>query len=224
MKRASTFLTEADRASIEKSIREAELKTSAEIVVAVATASGRYDRAEDIAGLWVGIIALIAAYFAMPFPEDFPHWGFSILHIHWLILAATVLVGFIAGAAIATYWHDLRRLFTARAQMDEEAQSRARQVFFDSRIHHTTGGSGLLIYLSLYERRAILLADHAVLNALPDGTLDNLCRGITQGIRENRAADAICDVVRDAGDRLQHELPRAADDVDELANHVLILD
>lgn len=224
MNRASTFFSETERARIEECVQDAESKTSAEIVVAVATASGRYDRAEDIAGLWLGVIALVVAYFTMPFPDDIPDWGFSILHVRWLVFVGAVIVGFIAGAAIATHWLDLRRLFTPRTHMNEEAQLRARQVFFDSRVHYTAGASGLLIFLSLYERKTILLADHAILKALPSGMLDDLCRSITQGLRENRGADAICAAVREAGDRLQHELPRATDDADELANHVVILD
>lgn len=224
MKRANSFFTDAERDQIEACVREAESKTSAEVVVAVATASGRYDRAEDIAGLWCGLIALVIAYFALPFPQDIPDWGFSILHVRWLILAGAVLVGFIAGAALATYWLDLRRLFTPAKQMKEEAALRARQVFYDTRVHHTAGASGLLIFLSLYEHQTVLLADNAVLKALPSGMLNDLCRSITQGLKEGRGVDAICDAIREAGDRLLHELPRAENDIDELANRVVILD
>ena len=54
MIKATRLITDADRQRINAAIADAELHTSAEIVPVVASASGRYDRAEDIAGLWLG--------------------------------------------------------------------------------------------------------------------------------------------------------------------------
>ena len=62
MTRASQFFTADEKQAIEAAVTRAEARTSAEIVPAVATASGRYDRPEDIAGLWLGALCLIAAW------------------------------------------------------------------------------------------------------------------------------------------------------------------
>jgi putative membrane protein len=224
MKRASSYFSAAERQRIEETIRLAEEKTSAEIVTAVATASGRYDRSEDIVGLWVAVLAVVAVWFVYPQPAETPDWGLSIASFRLPALIAAMIVGFVAGAALATYLPVLGRPFTPRRQMIDEVDQRARQVFFDARIHHTVGGSGLLIYLSLYERLAVLLADQAVVAALPQDVLDGLCRNLTQGLHDGRGADAVCAVVQEAADRLAQVLPRAADDVDELANHVVVID
>ena len=55
----------------------------------------------------------------------------------------------------------LRRLFTPHTQMREEVLSRAREVFFDQRIHHTGGASGVLLYVSLFEHMAAVIADQS---------------------------------------------------------------
>ena len=51
MQRASELFNDEQRATIDQAVADAESKTSAEIVPVVATASGRYDRAEDIVGM-----------------------------------------------------------------------------------------------------------------------------------------------------------------------------
>ena len=60
MKPASSLFNDQARERVNQAIAQAESKTSAEVVPVVATASGRYDRPEDIVGLWLGIIALQA--------------------------------------------------------------------------------------------------------------------------------------------------------------------
>jgi putative membrane protein len=224
MKRASEFFTESERAAIESAILETEGKTSAEVVVAVGTASGRYDRAEDIVGLWLAMITLVVTYFVLPFPEEVPDWGWSLLHGRILVLVVAAVVAFFVGAMVASRWLALRRLFTPAVQMRDEASLRARQVFYDSRVHHTTGATGLLIFLSLYERQTVVLADQAVLAKIPQAMVDELCRTITEGLRDGRGAASVCEAVREAGNALAPVLPRAEGDVDELANRVVILD
>ena len=58
MKTASQVIGPDDRAKIEAAIASAETKTSAEVVVIVATRSGLYDRAEDLVGLVLGLLAV----------------------------------------------------------------------------------------------------------------------------------------------------------------------
>ena len=58
MVRASTFFPEEDKVLIEKAIADAEQATSGEIVPVVATRSGRYDRAEDLVGIILGLVVV----------------------------------------------------------------------------------------------------------------------------------------------------------------------
>ncbi len=66
MQRASDFFNGEQRKHIEKAVVEAEAKTSCEIVPVVATASGRYDRPEDMIGLWMAIFAAITVWLNIP--------------------------------------------------------------------------------------------------------------------------------------------------------------
>jgi putative membrane protein len=225
MQQASTFFSEEQRKRIESAVAEAEMKTSAEIVPAVATASGRYDRPEDIVGLWAGVVCMGVVWWFLPRggPEA-GSWGFSIAGAKLPILIIATVAGFVAGAAVATHIGWLRRLFTPRIQMLEEVHTRAHQAFFDSRCHHTEGGTGLLIYLSLFERMATVIADQTVLDKLGQSALDELCGGLTKGLRTGDPAEAVCAAIRQAGERLGEVLPPDAENPNELADSLVILD
>jgi len=225
MRRASESFTDEQARRINDAVVEAESKTSAEIVPVVATASGRYDRPEDVVGLWFALAALIGAWLLLPEARGEPgSWGGFPAAAKLVCLLAAVVVGFVAGAVAATYVGWLRRLFTPRSQMADEVAAAARQAFFDGRLHYTAGATGLLVYVSLYERMATVLADRAVLDKLGQDALDELQSRLLDQLRSAGPTEAICGVIRSAGERLGKVLPRAEDDVNELPDSLITID
>ena len=168
--------SEADRQRVAQAIQEAESKTSAEIVPVIARSSGRYDRPEDIVGLWFGLLGIVLVWFFYPdarvksgsWDSPEPVWEL-------ILLVCVTIGGFIVGAVLATRVGWLRRLFTPAKQMREEVYGRARQVFFDNRVYRTAGGSGVLLYISLYERMAAVIADQNVIDKMGQAQIDQTC-------------------------------------------------
>ena len=225
MKPASSLFNDQARERVNQAIAQAESKTSAEVVPVVATASGRYDRPEDIVGLWLGIIALVATWLALPAASADPgSWGGFPLWQKIACVAAAVILGFVVGAVVASRVGWLRRLFTPRKQMREEVESSARRVFFDSRVHRTAGATGLLVYVSLYERMAVVIADEAIVKGLGQPAIEELARQLTDRLKSASPTEAICQTVASAGDRLGSVLPRAQDDVNELPDGLVTID
>ncbi len=126
------------------------------------------------------------------------------------LIAGTVLA-FVLGAVIGSKVGWLRRLFTPRREMRDDVNRRARESFFDNRIHHTADATGLLMYVSLFERMAAVIADQEVLEKLGQPALDELCAELTDRLRAGHPTDAMCAVLIIAGERLGAVLPRAAD-------------
>lgn len=225
MIRASDQFTEAERQQVNQAIAAAESQTTAEVVPVVAAASGRYERSEDIVGLWVGIAAMLLIWLILPEPvRSSGAWdgmtpGSRLL---WMIVA--LVVGFLVGAAVAGYYWPLRWWFTPTAQMKAEVAQRARQAFYDATVHHTGGGTGLLLYISLFERRAAVLADKAIVERVGQNTLDHWCDELTTKLRSGNITDALCDTIRDVGEPLARALPRQPETVNELPDTLVLLD
>ena len=133
-------------------------------------------------------------------------------------------MGFIVGAVAGSRIGWLRRLFTPAREMHAEVWARARQVFYDRRVSRTAGRSGLLIYVSLYERMAAIVADEVAFEKLGSQALDDLCHQLTGQLRHGHHTAAVQSTIAAAGHRLAAVLPRAVDDVNELGDALVLLD
>jgi putative membrane protein len=218
------FDTQA-RQRINAAVAEAERNTSAEIVPVVASASGRYDRAEDLAGLCLSIILLVVVWvlFQRVDPASGGWDGPGVtLNLVWLVL--TIVIGFVLGAVIASRINWLRRLFTPMNEMAMEVNERARQVFYDQRMHHTSGSTGVLLYVSLLERMAVVIADQAVVEKLGAATIDELRDAFTAKLRTAPLVEALGEIIRTTGQKLAPALPRTAGDVNELPDALVVVE
>jgi uncharacterized membrane protein len=181
--------------------------------------------AEDMIGLWLAVFAAITVWLIFPRQwNDSGSWEGMPVYVGLLTMVAGVVVAFIVGVVAGSRIGWLRRLFTPRNQMLEEVSARAREIFFDKRVHHTSGATGILIYVSLFEHMAVVLGDQEVLDKLGQTFLDRLCQQLTEGLRQGDASDAIRSVIAEAGRQLSGPLPRAKGDVNELHDALVLID
>ena len=225
MQRALDLFNKEQRKQVENAVTEAEAKTSCEIVPVVATASGRYDRAEDMIGLWLAILAAITVWLIFPRQtNESGSWDGMSFYVGLLTMVGGVVAAFIVGVVAGNRIGWLRRMLTPGNQMLEEVSARAREIFFDKRVHHTSGATGMLIYVSLFEHIAVVLGDQEVLDKLGQSSLDRLCQQLTQGLHQGDSTNAICSVIVEAGNKLSGPLPRAEGDVNELQDTLVLID
>jgi putative membrane protein len=218
-------MSDADHERVNRAVRDAESTTSAEILPVVVRSSGRYDRPEDVVGLCLAAVAVSVVWLLFPAPSGEPgDWGG--ISPAWQLagLLAALLAGFVGGAFLASRVDWLRRLFTPGDQMRDEVYRRAREIFFDQRVHHTLGKGGVLLYVSLFEHRAAVIADRGIVDKLGQPRIDELCREFTRRLHERPLVDALCETIESAGKILAPHLPRAADDANELSDALVVID
>jgi putative membrane protein len=219
--RASDLFSRDDVASIESAIDAAERATDAEIVPVVASASGRYDRAEDLFGLCLALITLATAWIALDSGgPGAASWASAGLGLGAAL--ALVLVGFVVGAALASRITVLRLPFISRAEMHEEVERGAREAFQRERIRTTTNGAGVLIYVSLHERLVRVLADDRAAEHLSAAMLEEICALVTDGLKRGAPADGLRDAISRTGELLANALP--ASGTSELPNRLVLRD
>lgn len=224
MIQASDLFTADQRAEIERAVAEVEAKTACEILPVVASASGRYDRAEDILGFWFTLLSVSALWFFFPPTKpDVGSWAESTF-LSLSVLIFVMIMAFLIGIFLASHFGAIRKLFTPKKQMQDEVAARARTIFFDQRIHHTEQRVGLLIYVSIYERMAVILGDQAVFDKLGQSELDRLCQLLTQSLRNVDYTTAICRTIHEVGKQWKEPLPMTEGDKNELRNALVVLD
>ncbi len=210
------------RREVEDGVKEAETRTSAEIVCAVATESGRYDRAESLGGLFFGLVLLVVVNLTAANPPGEGAWAVSGPSLAWQSIA--VVLGFVAGNLWLSYSHSIRRLFTGRREMREESERAAMHVFASQGLHKTTGRGGLLIYVSLYERSVIVEADSGVMEAAGQELLDSMCEIASSELKAGNVSEAFTRAIAVAAGKLELALPVQEDDKNELKDHLLVFD
>jgi putative membrane protein len=224
MKRASQYFTDEEKKEIADAVLEAESLTSAEIVPVAATCSGRYDRAEDIIGVFSGIIVMIVVWTITPNPDTGTSGSWSDAPVA-LFLAISVIVGFIIGAVIGSKIGWLRKLFTPRSELSNSVKNKAALTFFDQRIHHTSSDSGMLLYISFFERQAVIMGDERVEKELGIEAIESLCSKLTQSLSDGaRPAESMIIAINEAGELLSEVLPQSATEQNELAEALVCID
>jgi putative membrane protein len=213
------------RERVNMAVRQAEEKTAAEILPIIARSSGDYDRAEDLVGVWVGgILACLAWWFFQGLETDVGWAGEARVAIGFWVFALLFLVGFIAGIVAAHRLAWLRGLFVSPREKDRQTFIRAKTVFFDRRVYRTTRGTGLLLYVTLFERRVAVLADDAIADKMSERALGEVRDAILAGVREGDLARGLCDGIERLGLLLGATLPSEPGRTDEVPSEVVVLD
>ncbi|MCC6160177.1 MAG: TPM domain-containing protein [Deltaproteobacteria bacterium] len=198
-----TRLSESDRDKIARAVAEAESHTSGEIVPVIVDASDDYPHADLVAGL-VGLFSAIAAA--------------AIVNVEtgWTAAVALVTAGFLAGLVIARLFPALRVRLVGRGVIQTEVHQRALQAFVENGVSRTRDRTGILIFVSLLERRVEVLADEGIHAKVPDGTWDEVVALVLAGVRAGSLADGLTRAIARCGELLAKDFPRREDDTNEL--------
>ncbi len=220
MKKATKYFSNVAIQSIEDAIAQAEQNTSGEIVPVVATASGRYDRAEDIVGLLFAMILLSIAWLSTQ--ESIAingQWeGIKTATLSLPLALIVIFTGFVTGTMLAGYFPVLRLPFISKKEMQEEVQIKAAQTFQLLRLRNTQAATGVLIYVSLYERMVSIIGDDAISEKLSQDDWDQVCAIVVNGMKSGKPHTALEEAVAQCGKLLSQHFPRQDNDENELPN------
>ena len=197
-------LDPAVAASLEERIRAVEAVSSAEVVVEIRARSGSYAHAEARFAALMAFVVLLAVLFT-PWDID-PIW-----------VPVMVLGGYIAGILVARLLDFVRRAMSTRRDRDGRVRTLAAATYVERGVTNTSRETGLIVFLSILERRMELIADRGILDAVPVLEWNQLLEKT-----RHRAADieTLLDLLRELEPLLAKYLPVRAGDRDELSNEV----
>lgn len=198
--------TDTERERIRQAVQQAEQVTKGEIVPMIVPASALYREAGYRTGL---MLALLMLALLLTIEIYWLPWGWYAGNAGVLLLAVVVAYGL--GQWLGRV-PTVIRLVTSRERMAHKVTLRAEQAFYKHGLHNTKGRTGILILVSLLERRVHVLADKSINDCVPTGTWDGLVNGILDGIRTGQATDAICAAIAKSGALLAQVSPADSGD------------
>ena len=200
-------LSDEDNRRIEEAVRKAEAKTSGEIVVTVADASGNYGSA-TLQGALIGMAIVTAVFLMLPLPH-------TMTTLLW-----TEFISFAVFYTILPYLPWRRRLISKR-KLDARVREAALMQFYSSGIYRTRQSNGVEIYLSQFEREVVVIGDRGIHEKMGDQHWHQVRDLIINGIKEGNLCGGICAAVESCGEALAKHFPHRPDDVNELPDIVI---
>ncbi|UZW54271.1 hypothetical protein NUH86_12160 [Sphingobium sp. JS3065] len=221
-------LNEADHDRVTAAVAEAEKATDGEIVTIVARRSDAY---HDAGLHWAIGIVFLALSAAAAFPQYFralcswllQSWEHEVEDWKLLTVLLGVLILKFLIVRYALAWMPLRMALTPKATKARRVRRRAITLFRAVAQGRTRGRTGVLIYLSLDEHRAELVADAAINAKVAPEIWGEAMAALIDGVREGRAADGMAQAVHQVGLVLAQHFPGTSDNPNELPDRLIEL-
>jgi putative membrane protein len=201
---------------IKAAVNKAESKISGEIVPVFVEKSGFYSvanyRAAVVAGSMVFLLVIL-------FDRYIPTLA---IYDPLLIFLLVVMFGLI-GALISNYIDLVKRFFIPQQHLDHATRQRAETAFLQEEVFNTRHRTGIMIFISFFEREVMVIADRGISKVVEQKEWDKMVQGIIQNIRMGKVVDGIEVAILRCGEiLLEKGFLKTADDVNELKDDLRI--
>jgi putative membrane protein len=200
------MITDSDKIRITDAIRNAESRTAGEVFCIVARHSSDYHL---VPVAWAAAIALLA-----PLPFIYvTRWSAATIYL-WQLIAFVV-------AAIALSHPNLRFHIVPRQAKHDRAHAEAMRQFFAQGLDKTEHRTGVLIFASMAERYAEIVADAGINEKVTPQVWDDAIKALVTEIKAGRPADGFVAAIERCGAVLAAHFPPGALKRDELPDKLL---
>jgi putative membrane protein len=130
------------------------------------------------------------------------------------------LVKFLA-VMLVQQWEPLKFVLIPAPTKTIRVHNQAVRQFKVGAERRTTGRTGVLIYLSMREHRAEIVADESIAALVPAEVWGEAMGDMLAEIRKGHVAEGLAAGIRDVGFVLAAHFPRGAEDVNELPDRLI---
>ena len=207
--KAVDVLSEQAIANVHAAIVAAEKRTVGEIVPVVVERSDPHPGAHWLAALTALFGGTIAFF------EDID-W-----HEAWVVIGWQI--GFaLLGYGLSRVLPGVQRLFTSARHARATAEEQAFQEFYGAGLHRTEAQTGVLLFVSLFEHRVVVLADEGIASQVEADQWVETDRAILAGIRSGSLEDGLVAGIQAAAELLAEHFPWTEGDRNEVPDRVIV--
>jgi putative membrane protein len=194
---------------VHDALMAAEAKTVGEIVPVVVERSDGHPNAD-----WLSALTFLLVGSALL--EGWLPWHAP----HWLILCQLALgaIGFGLSRALPGW----KRMFVSETRATEMASEQATQEFHRLQLHQTHARTGVLLFVSLFERRVIVLGDIGIHAKVGDELWAATRDAILEGAAQGRLEAGLVQGIERCGGQLERHFPWVHGDRNEIPDRVVV--
>ena len=221
-------LSPEDHALVTAAVAQAETQSDGEIVTIVA---GRSDAYHDVALHYAILMMLIVPAMLAMLPQGWIDWAEGLM-LGWngeFTRAASMIVLFVLLALaflivrLALAWMPLRMALTPGRTKSRRVHRRAVQLFRSGCELKTLGRTGILIYLSLAEHRAEIVADEAIASHVEPEVWGEAMEAMIELVKAGRSGEGMAAAVEKVSLVLARVVPKSSDNPNELPDRLIEL-
>ncbi|GAA4042102.1 TPM domain-containing protein [Parerythrobacter jejuensis] len=220
------YLNEDQHKIVSDAVGAAEMTTSGEIVTVLADRSDGYT---DVILLWAAVLSFTMMSVFAALPQPFMDFYDSLLggwDHEWTtgqLASMTITLGLITFALTwaVLSWDKLTFAFIPGPVKTARVHQRAIKHFKVGAERRTTGRTGIMIYLSMREHRAEIVADEPIAKLVSADVWGEAMSDMLVEIRQGKIAEGMAAGVRDVGVVLSEHFPRTDDDENELPDRLI---
>jgi putative membrane protein len=226
--RKISHVSEADHQLVTAAVAEAEHHTSGEIVTIVTDLSDDYGDvalawATAIAFLALSVVAFMPAFYLGLVDRFLGGWEHDWTAGEYLALVFLFMGLKWLGSWLVLKWMPLRLALTPKHIKMRRVRARAIDLFKVGTQSKTVGRTGVLLYLSMREHRAEIVADEAIASKVAPEVWGDAMLALIKHVREGRPGEGMAEAVRQMGLVLTEHFPKGSENPNELPDRLIEL-
>ena len=204
------MISNNDKKQIRELITDAEKRSNSELVPMIVGRSDNYPAAQWRSAIIVSFLFSLGLYFS-------PLTIINPIYFLWIQIPG-LLLGYYLGTIPR-----FTRLLITNKEVEYEVTQRAIEAFFEHNLHTTEKHNGVLIFVSILERKIKIITDVGVKQKVDQKIWDEIIYAFTEKVQKGEIADALKDAIDAASHVLENYFPADGKSKNnELKNDIIV--
>ena len=188
------MISTKDREIIKELIMDAEKKSDSEMVPMIVLRSDNYPAAHFRAAIIVSFLFSLGLYFS-------PLSIINRIYFLWIQIPGLLLGYVLANIPF------IARLLITKQEVEFEVTQRAIEAFFEHNLHTTEQHNGVLIFISMLERKIKIITDVGVKKKIEQKIWDEIISDFTNEVKKNNFTEALKSTIIATSNVLENYFP-----------------